>query len=51
MKSPRDYITPLGPDAIDEFEERAAIREYEGKMTRQNAEIAAMREVLKNAGK
>lgn len=48
MKRPIDHITPLGPDAVDEFEERAAIREYEGKMTRDNAELMAMRDVLKS---
>ena len=47
MKRPIDHITPDGPDAVDKFEERAAIREYEGKMTRENAELMAMRDVLK----
>jgi hypothetical protein len=28
MKTPIDHIRELGPDAVDEFEERAAIREY-----------------------
>lgn len=47
MKKPIDYVKPFGPDAVDEFEERAAIREYLGKMTRDNADLMAMREVLK----
>jgi hypothetical protein len=51
MKTPIDHITPLGPDAVDEFEERAAIREYLGKMTRSNAELMAMRDVIRERRK
>jgi hypothetical protein len=47
MKTPIDHIRELGPDAVDEFEERAAIREYLGKMTRSNAELMAMRDVIR----
>jgi len=38
-------------DLRDEFEERAAIREFEGKVSREQAEEGAYREVLVKAGK
>ena len=46
-KPGRDYIPA---DIRDEFEERAAIREYEAGMTRDAAERAAMAEVCKRYG-
>lgn len=35
--------TKLTPDQLEEFNERAAIMEYDGGMTRDQAEAAAMK--------
>jgi hypothetical protein len=47
-------FSPVDPevlaDALDCFEERAAIREYEGGQTRVEAEIAAMHEAAETYG-
>jgi len=37
-------------DAVNHFEERAAIREYDGKQTRSEAEAAALFEAVNAAG-
>lgn len=47
MKPGRDYMPA---DVRDEFEERAAIREFEAGMSREAAEKAAMEEVCKRYG-
>ena len=44
MMLPRSMLA-WDQDALDEFEERAAIREYLGKMPRARAEAAAERDV------
>ncbi len=36
----------LPPDYRELFEERAALREYEGRATREDAEAEALREIL-----
>lgn len=38
-------------DAIERFEERAAIREFDAGLSRANAESAALREVSEACGK
>ena len=41
-----EALATLGPDERELYEERAAIREYEGNQPREAAENAALREVL-----
>ena len=41
-----DVLKHLTPDQLDAFEERAAIMEFDGRMTREEAERRALEEVM-----
>lgn len=47
MKTIRELVALWDEDRRDEFEERSAIIEHEGKNTRSNAEGMAYRQMLK----
>ena len=41
-----DDLTTLTPDEREDYEERAAIREFDGGFTREEAEALALQEIL-----